>query len=159
MMSKIYKKILIATDGSEHVKKAVTYAIELAKLSGAELHAVYVISLVSPSINLDIEADYDSKSYNSADITIEGLKRILKREGDAAIKYIEDLAKGEGLDVVKWIVEGLPAEEILKLAEEQSIDLIVMGTLGRSGIEKFLLGSVADKVIRGSGIPVLTVRN
>ncbi|NJD78561.1 MAG: universal stress protein [Candidatus Methanoperedens sp.] len=155
-MSKMYRKILIATDGSEHVKKAATHAIDLAKLSEAELHAVYVISLSSPSINLDIEAD--SNSHNSADISTEGLKRILRREGDAAIKYIEDQAKEKGLDVKKWIVEGLPAGEILKLAEEQSVDLIVMGTLGRSGIEKFLLGSVADKVIRGSRIPVLTVR-
>jgi nucleotide-binding universal stress UspA family protein len=55
-------------------------------------------------------------------------------------------------------MQGHPAEQIMKLAEEQSVDLIVMGTLGRSGIEKFLLGSVADKVIRNSRIPVLTVR-
>ncbi|TAN46860.1 MAG: universal stress protein, partial [Candidatus Methanoperedens sp.] len=62
------------------------------------------------------------------------------------------------LSVEKWIVKGHPAEEILKLADEQSVDMIVMGTLGRSGIEKFVLGSVADKVIRNSRIPVLTVR-
>jgi nucleotide-binding universal stress UspA family protein len=54
---------------------------------------------------------------------------------------VEDLAKNEGLDIKKWIVQGHPAEEIMKLAQEQSVDLIVMGTLGRSGIEKFLLGS------------------
>ncbi len=74
------------------------------------------------------------------------------------LKYVEDLAAKEGLDVKKWVVEGHPAEGILKLANEQSVDLIVMSTLGRSGIEKFLLGSVADKVIRHSRIPVLVVR-
>ncbi len=166
-MSKLYKKILIATDGSEYVKKAVTHAIELAKLSDAELHAVYV---------MDIKASRGPKPYPYTDISAGGMKRILRkeglstnlstegqkmilrREGDVAIRCIEDLAKKEGLDVVKWIMQGHPAEQILKLAEEQSVDLIVMGTLGRSGIEKFLLGSVADKVIRNSRIPVLTVR-
>jgi nucleotide-binding universal stress UspA family protein len=148
-MSDTYNKILIATDGSEQNKKAVTHAIELAKLSRAELHAVYV---------MDIKTDYGPKSYLSTDLSAEGLRNFLRHEGDEAVKYVEDLATKEGLDVKKWIVEGHPAEEILKLANEQSFDMIVMGTLGRSGIEKFLLGSVADKVIRHSRIPVLTVR-
>ncbi len=147
---KQYNKILIATDGSEHVKKAVTHAIELANLYKAELHAVYV---------MDIKTDYGPKSYLSTDISNEGLERFLGQEGDAAIKCIEDLAENEDLAIEKWILKGHPAEEILKFSEEHSIDLIVMGTLGRSGIEKFLLGSVAEKVIRNSRIPVLIVRN
>ena len=142
-----------------HTEKAITHAIELAKLTEAELHAVYVISLVSPPGTLEIKANYDPESYRTIDASIEGLKKILRHEGDEAIRYIEEMAKTEGLDVRKWIIEGQPAKEILRLAEEQSVDLIVMGTLGRSGIEKFLLGSVADKVIRGSSIPVMVVRN
>ena len=149
----LYKKILIATDGSEHTEKAITHAIELAKLTGAQLHAVYVISLVSPPDILDINPDSDP---GTLDASMEGLKKILRREGDEAIRYIEEQANG--MDVRKWILEGQPAKEILKHSEEECIDLIVMGTLGRSGIEKFLLGSVADKVIRGSRIPVLVVR-
>ncbi len=148
-MSELYKRILLATDGSEQNKKAVTHAIEQAKLSGSELHAVYV---------MDIKTDYGPKSYLSTDISTEGIRNFYRHEGDEAIKYVVDLAKNEGIDVQKWIVEGHPAEEILKLAKEQAADLIVMGTLGRSGIEKFLLGSVADKVIRNSSIPVLIVR-
>ncbi len=146
----LYNKILIATDGSEQVKKAVIHAIELAKLNKAELHAIYV---------MDMKNDYGPKSYLSTDLSTEGLERFLRQEGDAAIKYIEDLAKKEDMDIKKWILKGHPAEEILKFAEQQSIDMIVMGTLGRSGIEKFLLGSVAEKVTRNSKIPVLTVRN
>ncbi len=157
-MNKLYKKILIATDGSEHTEKAITHAIELAKLTGAGLHAVYVISIVSPHATLEIKSDSDTGSYRTIDASIEGLKKILRHEGDKAIKYIEEQAKTEGVDVTKWIMEGQPAKEILKLAEEESVDIIVMGTLGRSGIEKFLLGSVADKVVRGSRIPVLVVR-
>ena len=88
----------------------------------------------------------------------ERLKSILGCQGDTAIKYIEKLAKREGVHTERWIVEGHPAEEILRIAEEQSVDLIIMGTLGSSGITRFLLGSVADKVIRTSRIPVLTVK-
>ncbi len=162
-MGNRYKKILIATDGSDYVKKAVIHAVEIAKLSGAKLYAVYVIEKKPPP---------SIKSYFSIDIPTGGVKeilrkeglntdielRILREEGEVAIKYIEDMAKKEGLRMEKLIVTGNPAEEILKIAEENSIDLIVMGTLGKSGIEKFLLGSVADKVIRNSTIPVLVVR-
>ncbi|MFA4957512.1 MAG: universal stress protein [Candidatus Methanoperedens sp.] len=157
-MNKLYKKILIATDGSVHTEKAITHAIELAKLTGAQLHAVYVVSLVHPPDTLDINSSHDPGSSISIDVSIEGLKKILRHEGDEAIRYIEEQAKRDGVDVRKWIIEGQPAKEILKLAEEESVDIIVMGTLGRSGIEKFLLGSVADKVVRGSRIPVLVVR-
>ena len=148
-MSNLFKKILIATDGSEYIKKAVTHAIDLAKLYGAELHAVYV---------MDIKIDYGPKSYLSTDLSTESLENFLRHEGEEATKHIEEQAAQEGLSVKKWIVKGHPAEEILKLADEQSVDMIVMGTLGKSGIEKFVLGSVADKVIRNSRIPVMTVR-
>jgi nucleotide-binding universal stress UspA family protein len=156
--SSLYKKILVATDGSEHTEMAINHAIELAKLTGAQLHAVYVVSIVSPPENLDIKTDYDAGSSVSIDASMDGLKKILKFDGEKAIRSIEEKAAIEDIQVRKWILEGQPAKEILRLAQEQSFDLIVMGTLGRSGIEKFMLGSVADKVIRGSRIPVLTVR-
>ncbi len=145
----MYKKILVATDGSEYTKKATNHAIELAKLSGAELHAIYVI---------DTRYGCGPESCISTELSPERLRMILRRQGDDATKYIENIAKKEGLETDRWIVDGNPADEILKLAEKESFDLIVMGTLGSSGIERFLLGSVADKVIRSSKIPVLTVR-
>ena len=148
-MNKLYKKILVATDGSGYTKKATNHAIELAKLSGAELHAIYVV---------DTRYGCGPESCILSDTSPERLKSILGCQGDTAIKYIEKLAKKEGIHTERWIVEGHPAEEILRIAEEQSVDLIIMGTLGSSGISRFLLGSVADKVIRSSRIPVLTVR-
>ena len=117
-----------------------------------------MISIISPPEDLDIKTDYDTGSSVSIDASMDGLKTLLELDGDKAIRSIEEKAAIEGVKVNKWILEGQPAKEILRLADEQSFDLIVIGTLGRSGIEKFLLGSVADKVIRGSRIPVLTVR-
>lgn len=144
MTSKLYKKILIATDGSEYTKKAVDHGIELANNNGAKIHAIYVI---------------DTSAFGSIppSASMEYTYSILRQEGDTAIKYVAERAEAEGLEAEGIVVEGHPAQEIIKYAEENSIDLIVMGTLGKSGLDRFLLGSVADKVIRNSKIPVIAV--
>ncbi len=82
---------------------------------------------------------------------------LLRQEGDTAIEYVKDRVGATGLEVEGIIAQGHPADEIIKYAENNSIDLIVMGTLGKSGLDRFLLGSVADKVVRNSKIPVIVV--
>ncbi|MCZ7356176.1 MAG: universal stress protein [Candidatus Methanoperedens sp.] len=145
MASKMCKKILIATDGSEYTKKAVDYGIDLAKNTEARLYAIYVI---------------DTAAFASIpmDAAWESMYELLRQEGDEATKYVADKASAEGLDLERLTIEGHPAEEIIKYAEKNSVDLIVMGTLGKSGLDRFLLGSVAEKVVRISKIPVLVVR-
>ncbi|MCZ7392525.1 MAG: universal stress protein [Candidatus Methanoperedens sp.] len=145
MSSKLYKKILIATDGSEYTKNSVDYGIDLAKNTGSKLHAIYVV---------------DTAAFASIpmDAAWESMYELLRQEGDEATKYVADRAEAEGLDVERNTVEGHPADEIIKYAEKNSISLIVMGTLGKSGLDRFLLGSVAEKVVRTSKIPVLVVR-
>lgn len=145
MASKLYKKILIATDGSEFTKNAVDYGIDLAKSTGAKLYAIYVV---------------DTAAFASIpmDAAWESMYEILKQEGDEATRYVADRAEAEGLEIERLTVEGHPAEEIIKHAEKNSANLIVMGTLGKSGLDRFLLGSVAEKVVRNSKIPVLVVR-
>ncbi len=144
MVSELYKRILIATDGSEYTKKAIDYGIELAINTGAKLHAIYVI---------------DTRAYGSIPLSApeEYAYSLLRQEGDMAIKYVADTAEAAGLEVEGIITEGHPVDEIINYAEQNSIDLIVMGTLGKSGLDRFLLGSVADKVIRNSKIPVIVV--
>ncbi len=145
MTSKLYEKVLIATDGSEYTKNSIDYGIDLAKNMGAKLHVIYVI---------------DTAAFASIpmDAAWESMYSLLKQEGEDATKYVADKAEPEGLEVVTVTVEGHPAEEIIKYAEKNSISLIVMGTLGKSGLDRFLLGSVAEKVVRTSKIPVLVVR-
>ncbi len=145
MASKLYKKILIATDGSEYTKNSIDYGIDLAKNTQAKLHAIYVI---------------DTAAFASIpmDAAWESMYELLKQEGDEATRYVAEKAEAEGLEVEKLTVEGHPAEEIIKYAEKNSMNLIVMGTLGKSGLDRFLLGSVAEKVVRASKIPVLVVR-
>ncbi len=145
MASKLYKKILIATDGSEYTKNAVDNGIELAKNTEAKLYTIYVI---------------DTAAFASIpmDAAWESMYELLKQEGDEATKHVAERAQAEGLEVDRFTVEGHPADEIIKFAEKNSINLIVMGTLGKSGLDRFLLGSVAEKVVRTSRIPVLVVR-
>jgi len=145
MASKLYKKILIATDGSEYTKNSIDYGIDLAKSTQAKLHVIYVI---------------DTAAFASIpmDAAWESMYELLKQEGDEATRYVAERAEAEGVEVEKLTVEGHPAEEIIKYAEKNSMNLIVMGTLGKSGLDRFLLGSVAEKVVRASKIPVLVVR-
>lgn len=149
IMDKLLKKILVATDGSSCSRMAVSYAVGLAKLSGAELIALYVVDLKT---GCGLEQCITIMTPET-----DALMKLHQR-GERAVKYAEDVASKEGVSVDKRLVEGHPAEEIIRLAREESVDLIVMGTLGLSGIKKYLLGSTADKVVRHSRVPVLTVR-
>ena len=144
MASKLYEKILIATDGSEYTKNAVDYGIDLAKNTGAKLFTIYVV---------------DTAAFASIpmDAAWESMYGLLKQEGDEAIKYVAERAGTEGLEVEGNLIEGHPADEIIKYSEKNSISVIIMGTLGKSGLDRFLLGSVAEKVVRNSKIPVLVV--
>lgn len=141
---KNYQKIMIATDGSKQVEKAIKAGIELSKLTGASFYAVYVIS---------------SSGYSPRDFGWqESLRELLEAEAKKAVSSVEDMGKISGIEVKSVILEGHPADEILKFAEQEGIDFIVMGTLGRTGLERFLLGSIAEKVVRHSKIPVMVVK-
>lgn len=148
-MDKLFKKILMATDGSSCSRKAVDYAVRIAKLAGASLIALYVVDVKT---GCGLEQCITVTTPKAA-----ALMKLCQR-GERAVNYVGDVASKEGVSVDKRVVEGHPAEEILKLAREESVDLVVMGTLGLSGIQKYLLGSTADKVVRHSRVPVLTVR-
>lgn len=144
MENKVYQKIMIATDGSVSVRKAVKMGIEIAKLSGADVYAVYV---VAPG------------AYSVRDFGWEkSLSDFLHAQGEKAITFVEDEGKSQGVKVKPVLLEGNPANRILEFAENEGIELIVMGTLGRTGLDKFLLGSVSEKVVRHSKIPVMVVR-
>ncbi len=142
----LFKRILVATDGSESAEKAASHAINIAKIAGAELYALYVIS-----------TKYSVTTRSVKGWTDEFEEGLAKR-GRAAICNVEQLGKEAGLKVKPIILKGIPAEQILNYAEKNDIDLIVMGTKGLKGIEKFLMGSVAENVIRHSKVPVLIVR-
>jgi nucleotide-binding universal stress UspA family protein len=140
----MFDRILIATDGSEHGERAARVAVELAKLSGGSVVALYV-------------ADTSRMSHLPDDMLLYSIRELLLKEGKEAVEFVERLAREAGVKAETTIVEGSPGEEIVRSGAQANAGVIVIGSVGRTGLDKFLLGSVAEKVVRNSKIPVLTV--
>lgn len=149
MNSNIFRKIMVATDGSEQARKAVDTAIEMSRLGVKKLYAVHVIP----------QADYRSSMPLSSDLEwVKTMGDYLRMEGEEAISYAENAGNAANVKIEPVILEGNPANEIVDFAEENDIDLIVMGTHGKSGVNRFLVGSVAENVVRYSNKTVLVVK-
>jgi len=142
------KKILIATDGSETSMRAANMAVSIGKASGASLTAVYV---------LDVHRLAQLPGYAAMPGIKDNLMELMLKEGGEALEEIGDMARDANVAYERVVVEGDPGEELLKLCSDQGFDLIVLGSIGKSGLTKFLLGSVAEKVVRHAHIPVLVV--
>jgi nucleotide-binding universal stress UspA family protein len=140
-----FKKIMIATDGSVCSRMAANNGIELARLSGGKVYAVYVVSMEYFS-SMAVDSDW------------ERIHKALEKEGREAVNYVKRAGEIEGVIVEPVLLEGHPSDELIRYAEENDMDIIVMGTLGRTGIDRLLLGSVAGNVVRHSKVPVMVVR-
>lgn len=141
----VYNKILIPTDGSEISLEAAKHAIKMAKAMNSRVYAIYVIDIV-PFIGLPTEGLWES------------MKEILEDEGNDTLNKISHMAKDHNVDIKVEILEGNPSKEIVDYAERKKVDLIVMGTTGKTGLDKLLLGSVAEKVTKKSHCPILLVK-
>ncbi|GAB6880194.1 universal stress protein [Halorubrum gandharaense] len=141
----LYNRLLVPTDGSPEGERAVAHALDLAAVHGAEVHALYVINTASYA-GMPMETSW------------EGVDDLLRADAETAVDAVRELADERGVDVTTAVVDGSPSREIIRYAEGNDCDVVVMGTHGRGGIDRLLLGSVAEKVVRGSAVPVLTVR-
>ncbi|GAB7008302.1 universal stress protein [Halorubrum trueperi] len=137
----MYDEILFPTDGSEASKQTFPHAVSQARAFDARIHALYVVNTTYAGVGA-------GGSKNVA---------TLRDEGEAIVAKFERELRDEAIEVVSQIEEGDPFTKITAYADEVA-DMIVMGTRGRSGIEKYLLGSVTEKVVRTADVPVLTVR-
>lgn len=139
----MYDKILVPIDGSEFAKNAGLHAIYLAKMCGAEI------------IALSVSENHFVNGITLND-EIEQLNHLLNERCKDDLKSFENLNK-EDVKITTVIKEGSPAKMILKVASEEDVDLIVIGSSGKSGFDKFILGSVSDKVVNAAKRPVLVV--
>jgi nucleotide-binding universal stress UspA family protein len=141
-----YDRILVPTDGSEGVERAIEHAVEVATDDGATLHGLYVLS-TDAYAGLAMESSWES------------VDRLLREDAETAVARVREIAErmDAGVPVETAVVEGKPSREIVRYAESEGCDLVVMGTHGRGGIDRLLLGSVAESVIRASSIPVTAV--
>lgn len=144
----MFKKIMVATDGSGTSMKTAELAIDLARHSGGSVIAIYVVDILRLA---------HLPGYTAFPSISSELMKLMLREGELAIAEIEDMASDAGVPFDRIIAEGNPAEEILKKSKDSGSDMLALGRIGRSGLEKILLGSVAEKVMRHSRIPVLIV--
>jgi len=138
----MYDRILLPTDGSDAGTRAVDQAVGVAAETGATLHVLFVVEDIPFAPEM-------------MDDTVETQ---LREIGAAAIEEIRVTADEAGVEVVEALEEGTPHEAILEYAAAADIDVIVMGTHGRSGLDRYLLGSVTERVVRTADRPVLTVR-
>jgi nucleotide-binding universal stress UspA family protein len=142
------KKILIATDGSETSMRAAKMAVGIGKKAGATVTAVYVV---------DVHRLAQLPGYAAMPGIKDNLMELMFKEGGEALEEIGDMARDAGVAYERAVAEGDPGEELLKLCSDPGFDLIVLGTIGMSSLKRFLLGSVAEKVVRHSHVPVLVV--
>jgi nucleotide-binding universal stress UspA family protein len=138
-----YTDILVPTDGSEGATAAISPAVDIASTYDASLHALSVVDPMAMGFNVRSDTILDA----------------LEEAAQTALDAVEERATENSVSAVETSVEyGTPYQKIRSYADEHEIDLVVMGTQGRSGIERYLLGSVAEKTVRTSPVPVMTVR-
>jgi nucleotide-binding universal stress UspA family protein len=138
-----YERILVPTDGSDGAGAAVDCATDLATTYGAALHAVSVVDTGAMATDVQFDVIADQLQAYAAD----------------AVEAVADAASEAGVEETETaVLEGRPYDAIRTYVDEADIDLVVMGTHGRSGIDRYLLGSVAEKLVRTATVPVLTVR-
>ena len=144
-MPKEFGRILVPVDGSEAAKKAAKKALALAKSLDTKVVVMHVI-------NIDLYV-YHTKIVYPSEIPPQEL---IQREAQSYLNEIVNLGEQMGITVSKKLVEGHPAEEIIQEAKKD--DLIVIGSKGRTGLDRLLLGSVAENVARHASSPVMIVK-
>lgn len=147
----MYHKILIPTDFSVNARKAGKHAIWIADKTDAEIVILNVVDVnyLQPTYLPNFNKNLDKCLKNEAEQTLEDF------ENDLIKSQCDGLC--ENIKFRLMIREGRPYREILKIIDEESIDLVVMGASGRHGVEGYLLGNVAERVLRESKTPVLIV--
>jgi nucleotide-binding universal stress UspA family protein len=144
----MYDRILLPTDGSKGVDRAIDHAVDAADRYGATLHVLYVVD--SGIVNA-----YSGDEFVDG---AEGAEETLEERGRESLDAVAAHAEDAGVDVVTELVYGVPHEEILGYIDRADIDLTVMGSKTRSGDYRRMLGSVTERVSRQSASPVSIVK-
>ncbi|WP_121742774.1 universal stress protein [Natronorubrum halophilum] len=133
----MYQDVLIPTDGSDGTRQSISHGLTIADRFDATIHALSVVP----------EGPLGTLQNGTA-----------TPAAYRAVERIESEATREGIETVTAVERGVPHEEILEYADEHDIDMIVMGTQGRTGLDRVLVGSVTERVVRMADVPVVTVR-
>jgi len=145
----MYKKMLVPLDGSVLAEKVLPHAVALAKGSGAEVTLLTVVQLSLGFTGTKLEAIPEAAAER---------KTALRAEAMMYLEKIQRDLKEQGITARTVALEGDVAAQIITYAERQGFDLVAMATHGRSGIDRFVMGSIAEKVVRHTTKPVLLIR-
>ena len=147
-----YRTVLFPTDGSENANRAIEHGLKQVVGTGTTVHVLYVIRPFQALLH-----DPQSPKQHSA---LEKTEVDLQKVAEAAIEeFVERVRRETNADIeIEYLIRrGVIPEEIIDYAETHDIDLIVMGTSGRTGLSRYALGSVTERVLRRADIPVLVV--
>ncbi|UCH82425.1 MAG: universal stress protein [Nitrospiraceae bacterium] len=141
------ERILFPTDFSSGAQNALPCAVDLAEHYNSKLYILHVVYDINKAVGVHVP------HISSDEVYREMNDWAMEQIASCCVEEIRKLS-----DVEKKVVQGIPNEEILKFAADEKIDMIVMGTYGRVGIERLIFGNTAERVVRRAPCPVLTVR-
>lgn len=144
----MFSKILVGVDGSPFAEKALKYAVDLAKKYNAKLIIIHVV----------LRRFYAVAPSEAGVLATTVFVKEMETEGKEIISKAESYVKGESVENECRLVQGVPADEIVKLGQTEKVDLIIMGSRGLTEVRAFLLGSVSDKVSHHAKCPTLIVK-
>lgn len=136
----MYERVLFPTDGSDAASAAAEHALELAETLDVPVHVLHVV---------DVTPGHASDAY--AGVAME----TLLTEGEEHVDAVRERAERAGVDVSTEVTEGTPAQTIVQTAQQG--DVVVMGTHGRTGLDRYLVGSTTENVVRTADVPVVTI--
>jgi nucleotide-binding universal stress UspA family protein len=142
----VFTNILVAMDGSDASQRAFVRAVEEAKVWNARLHVIYVV---------------ETGLFSSlpADNTVEIMYRVLEKEGNAVLEQAKIITAEKGVSLIPHMKQGHAGSEIITLASKEKIDLIVVGSHGKSQADRLLIGSVSTFVVTHSKVTTMVVRS
>jgi nucleotide-binding universal stress UspA family protein len=142
----VFTNILVSMDGSEASQRALSQAVDLAKLCNAKLHTIYVVETGLFS-SLPMEG------------TVEIMYSVLEKEGEEVMERAKKYASEKSITVITHMKQGHAGSEIIALAEEEKSDLIIVGSHGKSNTDRLLIGSVSTFVVTHSTVTTMVVRS
>jgi nucleotide-binding universal stress UspA family protein len=140
-----YEDVVLTSDGSEPAGVAVDHGLSLAERDGARVHALSVVNLGGMARAAEDAEVLEWRSY-------------LERAAEETTDTVAERARSAGLEAVAAVRGGSPVDALVEYADETGADLLVVGTHGRRGVDRLLLGSTTERLVRRAGVPVLTVR-
>ncbi|PSQ00979.1 universal stress protein [Halobacteriales archaeon QS_5_70_17] len=147
----MYERILVPTDGSDVAEAAVDHALDLAERDGATVHALYVVDVDAVEVGLGTEQVDRLRAGRLGEMDE------LRERAEAATGRIAEAGAARGVEVIEHTAVGVPHRIVADYADDHGADLVVMGSHGRSGVRRALLGSITERVLRTTRRPVLVV--